>query len=582
MLIRLAIIVAYLLLMLAIGLLFRKVSSRSTVEFFLAGRGIPHILLFCTMAATNFSAFTIFGLSGAGYRIGYAFYPVMAFGTGFMALAFITMGSRIRALSAGRGWITPAHFMAERYGSPLVARLFSLVLIVLTLPYISLQGMASGRSLQTLAGLPYWAGAFLVTAFSVLYVALGGMRSDVWTDVVQGVMMILLTGAAFIIIATRAGGFIQANLRAFQAEPALFSRPGADGSLVIGVWIGYMLLWLFADPMFPQIFQRFMAARDDRSLAATAVLYPLVTALLFFLTVSIGVMGRAAIPGLPPAASDTILPLLLEKSVGGVLAAVLLTGGMAALMSTLDSQLLSLSSMISLDFLGPRRGGGEPRAGVLAQRLIVCAIGAAGFLIALRPPGNILDFINRASFTGFAALAPAVLAGLYWRRATAAGAAASIICGEAAVLVSGLGILRVPGVLPVIPVLAISAAAMVLGSILGRGERVARGRAAAQGAGAAPGGTDGGGSGVSAPGGAAIAAPPGRLSLRWAGVFLALLALSVDFWAWGRKPVIILGLPVWMWYSMGLCLAASGAFWLYAAKKFAPEAGKALEKKSSS
>ena len=360
--VRLAIVLGYLLALVVIAVVFRRVSSRNRVEFFLAGRRMPGALLFFTMAATNFSAFTVFGLSGAGYRIGYAFFPVMGFGTGFMALGFLAIGFRINALARERGYVTPADFIVDRYRSRGLGMLFSAVMIVFTLPYLATQALAGGRALETLAGVPYPVGAALVTGTSVLVVALGGMRSDAWTDVVQGLMMVLFTAAAFALIARANGGFAEANARAYAAEPALFSRPGADGSLVPGVWIGYLLLWLFADPMFPQLFQRFMAAADRRSLAATAVLYPVVTTVLFFFTVSIGVMGRASLPGLTAAQSDNVFTLLLERHVGGPLAALLLTAGMAALMSTLDSQLLSLASMIGLDFTRRRRPGCSRRS----------------------------------------------------------------------------------------------------------------------------------------------------------------------------------------------------------------------------
>jgi SSS family solute:Na+ symporter len=343
-------------------------------------------------------------------------------------------------------------------------------------------------------------------------------------------MMIVLTLAAFVIIAAKSGGFVQANLKAFETAPALFARPGLDGSLLPGVWIGYLLLWLFADPMFPQIFQRFMAARDGRALATTAVLYPLVTAFLFFLTVSIGVMGRATLPGLTAAQSDNVLPLLLQRHVGGALGVLLLTGGMAALMSTLDSQLLTLSSMIALDFRV------APRTGALAGKLTLVALGAAGFAIAMSPPLTILDFINRTSFYGYAALAPVVIGGLYWKRGTRTGAFAAILAGEAVVVATQLNVVRWPGVLPAIPVLAASIAAYIGGSLL----TTDRGAAAA------------------------LARGPHAGAWPWAVAFAALFALGNDFWAWGRKPVLALGLPLWVWYSAGLCVLLSFAFAAYA------------------
>jgi SSS family solute:Na+ symporter len=211
MLARLSIVLVYLLAMLVIGIVFRRQSSRNKVEFFLAGRGLGRGLLFFTMAATNFSAFTIFGLSGAGYRIGYAFLPVMGFGTGFMALGMYIIGRRIVQLSHGRGYVTPSDFIFDRYGSRALKWLFSLVLVVFTLPYLAIQAVAGGRSLESLVGIPYAAGALLVTGFIVLYVVFGGMRSVAWTDVVQAVMMIVFTLIAFILIAGKSGGFVRVN-----------------------------------------------------------------------------------------------------------------------------------------------------------------------------------------------------------------------------------------------------------------------------------------------------------------------------------------------------------------------------------
>jgi len=78
--------------------------------------------------------------------------------------------------------------------------------------------------------------------------------------------------------------------------------------------------------MFPQLFQRFLAARDTRTLNATIVLYPVVTTLLSFLTVSIGVMGRSVFPDLAPQETDAVYPLLLDRLVGGALAGLLLAG----------------------------------------------------------------------------------------------------------------------------------------------------------------------------------------------------------------------------------------------------------------
>jgi SSS family solute:Na+ symporter len=234
-------------------------------------------------------------------------------------------------------------------------------------------------------------------------------------------------------------------------------------------------------------------------------------------------MGRASLPGLTAAQSDNVFTLLLERHVGGPLAALLLTAGMAALMSTLDSQLLSLGSMITLDFTRRRRPG------VLAEKLVLVAVGSLGYLIALRPPKTLLDLLTSVSFTGFAVLAPVVVGGLYWRRASARAAIAGIVAGEALVVAFALRLLRLPGVLPVVPVLAVTVLVFVVGSLLD---------------------PDGGGY-------PDIAARAPKGTGRWAVLFAVIFVLGCDFWAWGKRPVLVLGLPLWALYFgvLGVLLA---------------------------
>ena len=219
--------------------------------------------------------------------------------------------------------------------------------------------------------------------------------------------------------------------------------------MLFGIWFGYLFLWFFADPMFPQLFQRFIAAGNERSLNTTVVLYPLITTFLFFLTVSIGVLGRHTFPALSPAESDAVFPLLLQRYAGVFLATVLITGSLAALMSTMDSQLLTLTSLITVDFLRFRKRE------VLKEKVVIVVLGLTGLLIAARPPQTILDFISKTTFNGLAVLTPTVIGGLYWRRANRYGAAASIAAGEALVLAFYFKLLRVPGILPVVPIVGV-------------------------------------------------------------------------------------------------------------------------------
>lgn len=462
----LLIILGYCILNLVTGFIIHRNSDKSRGGFYLAGRSLSGLLFFFTMAATNFSAFTIFGLSGAGYRIGYAFYPVMGFATGFMALGIYLIGSRILEFRKGKAFLTPSDFILDRYKSPFLKYLVSLILIIFTLPYIAIQTIAAGNAIAMITGLPYLAGAALIMFVVILYVSMGGLKSIAWTDALQIVLMFILSASAFIIIVRNSGGWSSGHNNAFRLFPALYSRPGLDNSITGGVWFGYFVLWFLSVPLMPQMFQRYFAVKDRASLKTTVVLYPVITTLLFFFTVSIGVLGKGIIPDLPAAKSDSIFPILLSRFVSPGVSALLLTGSLAAIMSTLDSQLLTLTSILRCDFIRTPQADKYSSKKLLLDKGAVILIGTAGFLISLKPPETLLSFINATTFPGLSVLAPAVFGGLYWKKGNSAGAAASIIAGEILVVLYYFKLLPSFGFLPVVPIALASAVIYIAVSLI--------------------------------------------------------------------------------------------------------------------
>ena len=545
--IRIAVIASYLGILLGIGLLARARRRRTPDDYFLASRTLPGWVLFLTMAATNFSAFTVFGFSGAGWRIGYAFYPIMAFGTGFMALAFVLIGHPVWRLGKAHGLVTPPELVYEQTKSPGLRLVFFLVMAAFTLPYLAIQPMAAGYALESLFGIPYYAGAAVVTGVILLYVLIGGFRGEVWTDVFQGAMMIVLMAVGMAAVAAPFGGIAAANRTAAAELPTLFSRPGLDGGFTPGIWFGYMILWFLCDPMFPQLFQRFYAAKSPRGLSTSMALYPLVTGLLFLFPVAIGVIGRLSYPELPAgAASDGILPLLLHKHASPLVETLVLSAGLAALITTLDSQLLTLSSMFTRDVYAPvqgwlrsrRRHATASSPSEWVGRGFVVALGLAGLALAYRPPATFLEITTEA-FTGLAVLFPTMIGALYWPRMSPRAAIASILVGEGLVAAYHVKALPTFGTLPVVPVVIATALVLVVGSLFGRRR----------------------------PGREPVTIPSPlsrRARIGWAAVFALFFLASQDVWAWGDSRLAWWGFPRWVWASAGLCVALAVAFWVLA------------------
>ena len=219
--------------------------------------------------------------------------------------------------------------------------------------------------------------------------------------------------------------------------------------------------------MFPHIFMRFFIPNSAASLGATIVIYPVVTAVLFLFPVTLGVLGHIGFPGLEGKQADQILPLMLGAYTPFWFESMVMVGALAAFMSTMDSQLLALSSMLTRDLyqrtLSPNAG---LRSQVLVGRLLVAALAVLGLTIAYHPPVTILEIATQA-FTGLAVLFPTTIATLYWPATRPLACVLSILVGEGLLL--GFATDVIPqsfalGFLPVIPIVVIASAIVVLGS----------------------------------------------------------------------------------------------------------------------
>ncbi|MBW2060946.1 MAG: sodium:solute symporter family protein [Deltaproteobacteria bacterium] len=511
---KILVLTLYILGLFLIGWWARTRWRDSAESYFLAGRSLSPIIFLATMAATNFSAFTVFGCSGAGYRDGYAFYPIIGFGTGFMAITFWVIGRRARELGQSSGALTPPDLVRAAYDSRGVSTLVAIVLIIFTIPYLALQPIAAGYALQELLGLDYLWGAALVTAVITIYTLRGGLKAVARTDALQGLIMLTVLLLALILIANQAGGLTTAGRKLMTQYPDLFSRPGGQSRYVPAIWFSFIFLWFFCDPMFPQLFQRFLAARDNQTIRRTMLAYPFVCSIVFILPVTIGVLGRLNHPGLTGKEADRILPLLAAGLDIPILGALVIACGLAALMSTMDSQLLTLSSIFSQD-LYPLFKKSETPNGV-AARVFVVILALAGLGLAIRPPGTILT-IAQQTFTGLAVLFPTVLFGLYpsWRSST--GGIVSILVGEGALLLAFFGHLPTWGFLSVVPILVLTFGSYLL---VAGAERLLKGQP--------------------------LAWPKAFLFSPYTWAFAAIFVLAIDWWRWGKPASLIFGWPAWI------------------------------------
>ncbi|MGY4612723.1 sodium:solute symporter family protein [Thermostichus sp. OS-CIW-38] len=458
----LGVVGVYLLLLAAIGFWSYRHSGQDPVSYFLAGRGLGSLALTLTTLATLLSAFTFIGVPADAYTHGLGIFLGVGVTTAFISGLFLWVGYRVWLAAQHFGFITPSEFFGHRFNSPLLALLYCLSALTFTAPYISIQIIGGARTLAAVLGegIPYWPLAVVVALVILGYVLFGGSQAVVWTDVVQGIILILGMGVAFVAVAFSLGREAGSEL-----DPWL-SLPGPQGRWSWQGLLGNQLLFFMATPLFPQFFQRFYMARSAHPFKTLMVVWPLLILLVFFPAALLGVWGRLAFPGLEKA--DQIMPLMLQTLPGGV-AAVVITAALAALMSTADSQLLTASSLVTRDLVVTLfRRQLSPHQEEQLGRWVVLGIGLASFAIALNPPGLIVE-IATWSFQGNAMLFPILIAGLYWKRATRAGAVAGALVSSGLTLGWLSGLLPrawTGGWLPVIPAVVIGSGVLIGVSLL--------------------------------------------------------------------------------------------------------------------
>ncbi len=386
----------------------------------------------------------------------------MGFGTAIMAVMFFVIGRKVWREGKKNNYITPPELIGKKLNSKGLRFLFMIVMIIFTIPYLATQAIGAGFLIENMTGIFWQIGAVVTILIIMFYVLLGGMRGSGWTDVIQGLIMIIALSLAVVFIASSLGGFENANNLAFEKSPELFSRPGGLSYFIPQIWFSYMFLWIFADPMFPQIFSRFYTAKNEKALKKAMILYPLIVSFLFLLPVLIGVWAHGA--GVHPENTDYVLPEMVRIYASPIYSFVMI-GALAALMSTADSQLLSLSTMLSHDLPFKRKNISEITIGKIT--VVLLTFFAIIFVVTgFNTSVGIMGTLVKTTFSGLAVLCPVTIAVLYWKKVTKYGCISSIIIGELSVFLYQYNLLPNFGFLPAIWAIFISIIVLIIVSLL--------------------------------------------------------------------------------------------------------------------
>lgn len=432
----------YLALVLAVGAWSLR-RTRSARDFYIAGQGLGVVVAGIATMSAAFSGFVFVGGPGLTYRIGIGSMMIVA-PVGFTAAMLCwVLGKRLRLLAGAREIFTVPDVVQARYGSRLAAGLAAAAVVVGAIGYLGAQLLALGRAVELVFGtrelLGEWslaaamaAGLAVVLAYSVA----GGMVAGVWTDLIQGVLMLAAAAAVFAGALVAGGGWGRITDSIAASErfgPAFLDPLGTVPALTA---FGFVFVFGVGVLGQPHMLHKLFMLRDPRQLRWL----PLVlggsqsVCLLLWLGVGLAVPALVAQGRLAPLASpDDATPALVLGFFPGALAGLVFAALLAAIMSTADSLLNLGAAALARDLpraLGLGGRGGRPRRDELAAAraaTVVLALAAALFAWLY---DDLIALLGTFAFGTFAAaLAPALAIGLNWKRVPAAAASASIATG---------------------------------------------------------------------------------------------------------------------------------------------------------
>lgn len=429
-------LVIYFLLMLAIGVYAYRQSSSNLSEYMLGGRKLGPAITALSAGASDMSGWLLMGLPGALYLSGISQIWI-AIGLVLGAWAnYLFLAPRFRIYTEiAKDSITLPDYFEHRFGDTTRSlRLISALVIVVFFTLYTASGVvAGGKLFETVFQLDYFYGLALTVSVVILYTLLGGFLAVSMTDFVQGIIMFLALVIVPVVTIDIVGG-ITPMLNVVEAlNPAhldLFTGTSVLGIISLMAWgLGY-----FGQP---HIIVRFMAIRSvkDFPVARRIGMSWMIVSLLG--AVATGFVGIAYVQqtSTPLADPETIFILLSQVLFHPFVTGFLLAALLAAVMSTISSQLLVTSSALTQDFYKTffNKTASDGHL-VMMGRLSVLLVAVIAVVIALDRSSSILSLVSNA-WAGFgAAFGPVVLCSLYWSRMTRQGALAGMIVGAATVL----------------------------------------------------------------------------------------------------------------------------------------------------
>ena len=422
----------YLFSLIGIGMAGRMARKENTLsDFYLAGRGMGVFVLFLTLYATQYSGNTMIGFAGKAYRGGYQSLVMVIFMSSIIG-AYFLFAPKLFRLSKKHGFITTGDFIHHRFKNTVLTIIIVIISIFALGNYILTNLKAIGYIVVAATGgrVGFAQGIILLSLIMVIYETLGGMRSVAWTDVIQGVLLLVGVILIFIVIQVEYGGMVTSAEIIKSQNPEFFNPPNWTEKRL---WISTIGLAFFGISVYPHAIQRIYAAKDEHTLKRSLqimVFMPLITTMFMMV---VGWVGLAQFPNLDRQGSEQITILMLQD-IGyripamGMMIVLFLSAAIAAIMSTVDSALLAISAMVTKDLYGRLQPGKSQRELIRIGKIFSWVIMGLAVLLAIKLPQTIWRLME-IKLELLCQIAPAIFLGLHLKRLSSRAVLYGVIIG---------------------------------------------------------------------------------------------------------------------------------------------------------
>jgi len=423
----------YLAVILVVGFIMYN-RNKSHQDFIIGGRAMnPWVVAFSERASGE-SAWLLLALPGLGYATGYiGMWDAIGCVSGII-LYWLIIAEKLRRQSEETGSITLPDFFAAKFKDlqkPI--RLTATVIIIFFFTfYLAAQFNGAGKVLNVTFGIPNIIGILLGTVVIVFYTMMGGFLAVAWTDMVQGIIMI---GALVILPLV---GFVQI-MEQHQSLDAALASTGTDFADVTGGATGWAavaviisgLSWGLGYMGQPHLLTRFMSINHPGNIKISRrIAYvwaiPAFTGALLIGLIGLVYYGQGAFEDV-----ENVMPQLANDLLPAWLAGIFISGAIAAMMSTADSQLLVITSSVIEDIYHKTMGNDEvsEKKLLFLSRIITIIVGAFGLLISVTSQDLVFAMVSYAWAGLGSSFGPTLMLTLWWKKTTGKGILAGMIAG---------------------------------------------------------------------------------------------------------------------------------------------------------